>query len=145
MTSMNTDPTAAYKPFEPKTGEAIAEMANAFLRWPLPESVRVDACCLDTKAKHRTGTNLLTVIETLQMLQQVVCPIIAKHLAQPVAPILPNGASEGKDAERYRFLRLNWDSWTGQDWSGSAEEIASKLDAAIDESMRGSKPGVPFE
>lgn len=82
-------------PFDPKTGEAIAAMTNAFLRWPLPDSVRVDACCLDTKAKHRTGTNLLTVVEALQMFQEVVCPIIAEHA--PVQPV-----AEGQDTTPFK-------------------------------------------
>jgi hypothetical protein len=72
-------------PFDPKTGHAVADMINAFLKWPLPESVSVDACCLDTKAKHRVGTNMLTCPEAMQMIQEVVCPIIAKYL-----PATPN-------------------------------------------------------
>jgi hypothetical protein len=66
-------------PFDPKYGQAVADMTNAFLNWPLPESVSSDGC-VTRPGKGRTGTNLLTLTETLQMMQEVVCPIIANYL-----------------------------------------------------------------
>lgn len=39
------------------------------------------------------------------------------------------------DAERYQFLRMNWGSWTGNDWFGTPEQVAGKLDAAIDAAL----------
>jgi hypothetical protein len=39
------------------------------------------------------------------------------------------------DAARYRFLRMNWQAWTGHTWSGTEPEIADKLDQAIDSYM----------
>ena len=67
-------------PFNPKTGQAIADMINAFLCWPLPDSVCSDKCVTMAGAKHRIGTNLMTVTETMQMVQEVVCPIITKYM-----------------------------------------------------------------
>lgn len=66
-------------PFDPRTGYAIADMVNAFLKWPLPESVSADRCAT-SPAKGRTGTNILTLFETIQMMQEVVCPIINREI-----------------------------------------------------------------
>lgn len=66
-------------PFDPKTGVAIAEMINAFLKWKLPESVCSDLC-VTRQGKGRIGTNLLSLPEAMQMIQEVVCPVIAHHL-----------------------------------------------------------------
>ena len=44
---------------------------------------------------------------------------------------------DARDLARYRFLRLNWDAWTGICWRGTPEEIAHKLDVAIDAHMFG--------
>lgn len=67
--------------FDPVKGQATADMINAFLQWKLPQSVASDPCVLKQQ-KDRTGTNLLSLTETMQMIQEVVCPIIAKHLNQ---------------------------------------------------------------
>lgn len=72
-------------PFDPMTGQAIADMVNAFLKWPLPESVSADPCATKN-GKGRIGTNLLTMGETMTMLQEVVCPIIARYLKEQPAP-----------------------------------------------------------
>lgn len=71
----------ADSPFDPLKGQATADMINAFLQWKLPQSVASDPCVLKQQ-KGRTGTNLLSMTETMQMIQEVVCPIIAKHLNQ---------------------------------------------------------------
>lgn len=71
-----------HNPFDPKTGQAIADMINAFLRWPLPKSVRSDGCCTMSGYPHpRYGTNLMSLPEAMQMMQEVVCPIIADHIS----------------------------------------------------------------
>jgi hypothetical protein len=49
----------------------IEKMAEAFLSWPLPESVCADRCTTE-KSKGRIGTNLLTYTEAEQMFQDIV-------------------------------------------------------------------------
>lgn len=65
---------------------AMAEIVNAFLRWPLPESVSADGCAT-RPGKGRTGTNLLTCPETLAMVQEVVRPVV-ERLIEDEAPTL---------------------------------------------------------
>ena len=48
------------------------EMVSRFLSWPLPQSVRADACATDPTYPHRIGTNLLTADEARQMLEYVL-------------------------------------------------------------------------
>jgi hypothetical protein len=60
---------------------AMADIVNAFLKWPLPESVSSDTCC-NRPGKGRIGTNLLTCPEALDMAQKVVRPIIQKLLEE---------------------------------------------------------------
>ncbi len=60
---------------------AMADILNAFLRWPLPESVASDTCC-NRPGKGRIGTNLMTLPETACMVQEVVQPIVAKLLKE---------------------------------------------------------------
>lgn len=43
------------------------------------------------------------------------------------------------DAARYRYLRLVWEEWTGVSWTGDSNDVASKLDAAIDAAMEKNK------
>jgi len=58
--------------------ELLDKMTDAFLRWPLPDSVCSDACVTMPNYKHgRTGTNLLTHTEAKEMLRAVVLPLIA--------------------------------------------------------------------
>lgn len=68
------------------------EMAEAFLRWPLPESVCADRCATQ-QGPGRVGTNLLSFIEARQMMNDVVAPRLqdAEYRAQwyPVAEMLP--------------------------------------------------------
>lgn len=51
--------------------EAIETMTNAFLRWPLPESVCADLCATK-QGPGRIGTNLLTFTEANQMIRAIV-------------------------------------------------------------------------
>lgn len=53
--------------------QSIANMVNAFLRWPLPESVCADGCAT-RPGKGRVGTNLLTMPEAAKLMQEVVRP-----------------------------------------------------------------------
>lgn len=57
--------------------QAIEDMANAFLRWPLPESVCADGCAT-RQGKGRSGTNLMSVVETREMMREVVRPVVAQ-------------------------------------------------------------------
>ncbi len=85
-------------PFDPSKGQAVADMVNAFLKWKLPESVCSDTC-VTRQGPGRIGTNLLTMGETIQMLQEVVCPIIRRYLA-----IDPLRAELERDLNRVRNL-----------------------------------------
>lgn len=51
--------------------ELTKELAERFLRWPLPDSVRADLCATK-QGPGRIGTNLLSYIEARQMMQDVV-------------------------------------------------------------------------
>lgn len=50
----------------------IDALADRFLAWPLPESVCSDLCVTDRSYPHRSGTNLLTVVEARQMLEYLL-------------------------------------------------------------------------
>jgi hypothetical protein len=47
-------------------------MVGRFLAWPLPGSVRPDACVLDPTHPNRIGTHLLTATEARAMLEHVL-------------------------------------------------------------------------
>ncbi len=49
----------------------INELANEFLRWPLPESVCADLCATK-QGPGRVGTNLLSFVEAQQMFNDLV-------------------------------------------------------------------------
>ena len=56
------------------------EMAEAFLRWPLPDDVCADAVACQVGAPNRTGTNLLTAHQALAMIRFVCRPeLTAMH------------------------------------------------------------------
>lgn len=61
--------------------QMLTEMANAFLRWPLPESVACDTCAT-TCSSGRVGTNLLTYPEALQMMREVIYPSVSRRIEQ---------------------------------------------------------------
>lgn len=51
----------------PAQEESIKQLVDAFLAWPLPESVCSDQCATMRGYPHRTGTNLLTAVEAREM------------------------------------------------------------------------------
>ena len=57
--------------------EQMNEMAEAFLRWSLPEDVCADAIACTPRAPHRTGTNLLTARQAVEMIKFVCGPELA--------------------------------------------------------------------
>lgn len=58
---------------EPLVGrELLPALVDAFLAWPLPESVCSDACVTERAAPHRIGTNLLTADEARQMFEHAL-------------------------------------------------------------------------
>ena len=61
--------------------QAIADMINAFMAWPLPESVCADPCAT-RPGKGRVGTSLLTVSEAMALMQEVVRPRMEKLLRE---------------------------------------------------------------
>lgn len=71
---MNPAPT-------PRADAAIDELANAFLRWHLPESVRSDLCAT-MQGPGRVGTNLLSFIEARQMMRDIVGPALTQLRAK---------------------------------------------------------------
>lgn len=54
-------------------------LAEAFLRWPLPDSVCADLCATRQGA-GRVGTNLLSFPEAKQMMEEVVLPMWPERL-----------------------------------------------------------------
>lgn len=94
----------------------IEELTNAFLQWPLPESVCADLCATQQKT-GRIGTNLLTFTEAKQMFTDIVLPRLQnlgestrtprKEFAPtPVSPA-PAQVPEWADDPRYKFTPLN--------------------------------------
>jgi hypothetical protein len=56
----------------------IQALANRFLAWPLPASVRSDPVAMIPNTPHRTGTTLLTADEARQMFEHVLAgPLVA--------------------------------------------------------------------
>ena len=88
--------------------QAIADMTNAFLRWPLPESVNADGCAT-RQGKGRSGTNLMSVGETLTMMQEVVRPVVKQLIADSEAKAVAaneHELSEARNAERLARTQL---------------------------------------
>jgi hypothetical protein len=50
----------------------MKDLVDRFLSWPLPDSVCADRVACMPGSPHRTGTNLLTAAEALQMLEYVL-------------------------------------------------------------------------
>lgn len=55
----------------------IEKLADAFVAWPLPDSVCSDQCATMRDYKHRSGTNLLTVLEARQMFEYCLSKVQA--------------------------------------------------------------------
>lgn len=56
-------------------------MTEAFLQWPLPESVCIDLCATK-RGKGRIGANLLSFTEANAMLKDVVSPRLSELVNQ---------------------------------------------------------------
>ncbi len=68
------------------TDHAMADIVNAFLKWPLPKSVCADGCATRSDYPHeRSGTNLLNCPETVAMVQEVVRPTVERLIAEETA------------------------------------------------------------
>lgn len=50
----------------------VDALADRFLAWPLPESVRSDLCVTQATPYSRSGTNLLTADEARQMIEYLL-------------------------------------------------------------------------
>jgi len=50
----------------------VKQLVDAFLAWPLPESVCCDRCVIERGYPHRSGTNLLTATEARQMFEHLL-------------------------------------------------------------------------
>lgn len=50
----------------------VEKLVDAFLAWPLPESVCCDRCVIERGYPHRSGTNLLAATEARQMFEYVL-------------------------------------------------------------------------
>ena len=48
------------------------KLADAFLSWKLPNSVRPDGCAMDPTYQHRYGTNLMTWAQAKEMFEYVL-------------------------------------------------------------------------
>lgn len=57
------------------------KLADAFLSWKLPDSVRPDGCAMDPTYPHRYGTNLMTWAQAKEMFEYV----LAAHRSTGVA------------------------------------------------------------
>ena len=55
--------------------QKIDRLVDAFLAWPLPESVCSDRCVCERGYRHRSGTNLLTATEAKQMFEHVLAKV----------------------------------------------------------------------
>jgi hypothetical protein len=64
--------------------DTTKRLAEAFLRWPLPESVCADLCATK-QGPSRVGTNLLSYTEAEQMMREVVEPEIASLQAMVIS------------------------------------------------------------
>lgn len=79
-----TPPDAAKLAQEADIDRALTDMCNAFLSWPLPDTVSA-AECTTSPGKGRIGTHLLTMPEVYDMLKKVVRPIMKRLLDEAEA------------------------------------------------------------
>jgi len=84
--------------------ELINQMADEFCRWPLPDSVCADLCATMRDYKHRSGTNLLTVVEAQQMIREVVGPRLTAATSESAA--LRQRVEKLTDMELYYVAEL---------------------------------------
>jgi len=65
----------------PAVAATIDQLTNAFLQWPLPNSVCADLCATK-QGPGRVGTNLLSFAEAKQMFTALVAPVLAAKDAE---------------------------------------------------------------
>lgn len=109
------------------TDHAMAEIVNAFLRWPLPESVNADRCAMMPGTKHRSGTNLLTCPETVTMVQEVVRPVVDRLLKEESDALTIEQRDRAEEAADKLASAVLGEPI---DWSDHAAKWADALDAA---------------
>lgn len=97
----------------------IKNMAEAFLRWPLPDSVRADDCAC-RQGSGRIGTNLLSYPEAVQMIKEVVAPNLP-HDGEPSMRTFHDAAMR----ELYRMLDIKDDELR---FKWAALELGRRLD-----------------
>lgn len=99
---------------------ALDELANNFLRWPLPRSVCADPCATK-QDEGRVGTNLLSFVEARQMMADVVLPVLAKLVGE-------NGRLESVVTELTDIrVRLNAEA---AELRGEVERLAPAIEFA---------------
>jgi hypothetical protein len=86
MKPANSPPLCGTHTMKTKTDEdrlnhEIENMMEAFLRWPLPDSVCCDLCATK-QGTGRVGTNLLSSTEARRMLLEIVGPRMAELIDQ---------------------------------------------------------------
>ena len=59
--------------------DELKALADRFLVWPLPKSVRSDLCVTEDYAFPRSGTNLLSADEANQMIEYLLGPTGSGH------------------------------------------------------------------
>lgn len=83
MTTPPNTPSAA------PTDKLIEDMTNAFLRWPLPDSVCADLCATMQGYAQRVGTNLLGFTEAKAMFTEIVGPQLDALRAEILKELIP--------------------------------------------------------
>jgi hypothetical protein len=68
------------KPAPPSPEQLVDDLASAFLRWPLPDSVAADLCTMKPQP-GRIGTNLLSYVEAREMFRALVLPALKAERA----------------------------------------------------------------
>ena len=99
---------AAYEPAKRREVEAMKiwrdssaqALAEAFLRWPLPDTVCADLCATK-QGEGRIGTNLLSFIEAKQMMTDIVLPALA-----PLAVMCADATEQANKELRNEVTRL---------------------------------------
>jgi hypothetical protein len=128
------------------TDQLIHELTEAFLRWPLPESVCADLCATK-QGPGRIGTNLLSYTEARAMLDAVVHTAIASLVAQRDREIAMHSntvaqrdeAEEAVDKLASAVLKepIDWHDH-GAKWAEALDKVESENAriAAIAEKMK---------
>lgn len=75
----------------------IDKLVDAFVAWPLPESVCSDPCATMKGYPNRSGTNLLTAVEARQMFEYLLTKVQDPTLGLALA--LSKIEADAKDCE----------------------------------------------